>query len=220
MVKCEVQSRSRTDFVDITRDVAEAVRKLGVEHGAVLVFNPHTTAAVTINEGADPDVVRAVLPVRWADPVAALAWVQALAGYRDQADFQLLATGDKRCKNILKGEVLELDALEDCLQRWAQGGSGAGGEDFTPLVEPAERDLRQKITTQLPELMKSEKNGDFASVFGILSGLGPAIDRYFEEVRVNAEEPEIRTLRHVFLREIHGLFSRYADFTAVAAGEK
>nr|MEE4267446.1 secondary thiamine-phosphate synthase enzyme YjbQ [Candidatus Krumholzibacteria bacterium] len=57
MVKCEIQSRGRTDFVDITRDVAEAVRKLGVEHGAVLVFNPHTTAAVTINEGADPDVV-------------------------------------------------------------------------------------------------------------------------------------------------------------------
>jgi glycyl-tRNA synthetase beta chain len=195
------------------------------DHGAVLAeieefVKTRLAGHLADNLGADPDVVRAVLPVRWTDPVAALAWVQALAGYRDQTDFQLLATGDKRCKNILKGEVLELDALEDCLQRWAQGGSGAGGEDFTSLVEPAERDLRQKITAQLPELMNSEKNGDFASVFGILSGLGPDIDRYFEEVRVNAEESEIRALRHVFLREIHGLFSRYADFTAVAPGDK
>lgn len=57
MVKFSVQSRTRTDFVDITGQVAEAVRKLGIEEGAVVVFNPHTTAGITINEGADPDVV-------------------------------------------------------------------------------------------------------------------------------------------------------------------
>ena len=57
MVKFEVQSSSRTDFIDITSQVAEAVRKLAINDGAVVVFNPHTTAGVTINEGADPDVV-------------------------------------------------------------------------------------------------------------------------------------------------------------------
>jgi len=43
-------------MVDITRRVAEAVEKSGVTDGVCHVFIPHTTAGVTINEGADPDV--------------------------------------------------------------------------------------------------------------------------------------------------------------------
>jgi len=52
-----LQTSGRTDFVDLNGLVQEAVAALGLTDGAVLVFNPHTTAAVTINEGADPDVV-------------------------------------------------------------------------------------------------------------------------------------------------------------------
>ncbi len=58
MVEIKLQTSARTDFVDVTRHVQAAVRRLGVDDGAVLVFNPHTTAGVTVNEGADPDVVR------------------------------------------------------------------------------------------------------------------------------------------------------------------
>ncbi|MCD4690964.1 secondary thiamine-phosphate synthase enzyme YjbQ [bacterium] len=53
-----VRTPSRTCFVNVTRDVAEAVRELGLADGAAIVYIPHTTAAVTINESADPDVVR------------------------------------------------------------------------------------------------------------------------------------------------------------------
>ena len=53
-----VRTPSRNCFVNITRDVENVVAKLGVVDGAVLVYVPHTTAAVTINESADPDVVR------------------------------------------------------------------------------------------------------------------------------------------------------------------
>ena len=51
-----VRTRSRTEFCDITRDVAAAAKALGIEDGVVTVFVPHTTAGVTINENADPDV--------------------------------------------------------------------------------------------------------------------------------------------------------------------
>lgn len=51
-----VRTRSRISFVNITRDVQEAVSKLGIEDGVVVVYCPHTTAAITINESADPDV--------------------------------------------------------------------------------------------------------------------------------------------------------------------
>ncbi len=53
-----VRTRSRTSFVDITGDVQAAVTELGITDGAILVYVPHTTAAVTINESADPDVAR------------------------------------------------------------------------------------------------------------------------------------------------------------------
>ncbi|HVH62452.1 MAG TPA: secondary thiamine-phosphate synthase enzyme YjbQ [Candidatus Dormibacteraeota bacterium] len=56
--KFEVSTRRRAQLVDITERVAEAVTKSGVSEGVCYVFIPHTTAGVTINEGADPDVAR------------------------------------------------------------------------------------------------------------------------------------------------------------------
>jgi secondary thiamine-phosphate synthase enzyme len=47
--------------VDVTAQVREAVQHSGVASGIVLVFVPHTTASVTVNENADPDVVTDLL---------------------------------------------------------------------------------------------------------------------------------------------------------------
>ncbi len=51
-----IHTGSRTQFVDITRDVQAAVRRLEIADGFITIFVPHTTAGVTINENADPDV--------------------------------------------------------------------------------------------------------------------------------------------------------------------
>lgn len=51
----------RQNFYNITGKVMEALTKSGVKEGAVLVFCPHTTAGITINENADPDVVKDML---------------------------------------------------------------------------------------------------------------------------------------------------------------
>jgi len=51
-----VRTSARTDLVDITRTVAAVVSKSGVKSGVCYVYVPHTTAAVTINENADPSV--------------------------------------------------------------------------------------------------------------------------------------------------------------------
>jgi secondary thiamine-phosphate synthase enzyme len=58
MREITLQTSGRTDFVDVTGEVQAAVAHLALTEGAVVVFNPHTTPAVTITEGADPDVVR------------------------------------------------------------------------------------------------------------------------------------------------------------------
>jgi secondary thiamine-phosphate synthase enzyme len=52
-----LQTQSRTDFINIDGLVAEVIREAGLTDGVATVFVPHTTAGITINENADPDVL-------------------------------------------------------------------------------------------------------------------------------------------------------------------
>lgn len=61
MYTIDVRSGSRTAMIDITSRVREAVGKSGVQSGLCTLFVPHTTAGITINEKADPDVVTDIL---------------------------------------------------------------------------------------------------------------------------------------------------------------
>ena len=54
-------SAQREDFYNVTPQVREAVAKSGVMSGIAIVYCPHTTAGMTINENADPDVVHDLL---------------------------------------------------------------------------------------------------------------------------------------------------------------
>jgi secondary thiamine-phosphate synthase enzyme len=56
MKKFDISTSSTEAFVDITAKVEEEIRASGVKTGICLVYIPHTTAAVTINENADPTV--------------------------------------------------------------------------------------------------------------------------------------------------------------------
>jgi secondary thiamine-phosphate synthase enzyme len=51
----------REGFTNVTREVARAIAQSGVDEGLCAVYCPHTTAGITINENADPDVVRDLL---------------------------------------------------------------------------------------------------------------------------------------------------------------
>ena len=57
-VQFTLQTSGRSQLIDITSRVREAVTASGIREGLCTIFIPHTTAAVTINENADPDVVR------------------------------------------------------------------------------------------------------------------------------------------------------------------
>ena len=58
LTKLNVRTSEHTQMLDITAQIQAVVRESGVKDGICTVFIPHTTAAVTINENADPDVVR------------------------------------------------------------------------------------------------------------------------------------------------------------------
>jgi len=60
-MQINVKTTAGTQMIDITAEVRAAVRESGIENGLVHVFSMHTTAAVTINENADPDVTTDML---------------------------------------------------------------------------------------------------------------------------------------------------------------
>jgi len=59
--KISVKTPSRTCMIDITGKIQESINKQGLISGVCTVFVPHTTAGITINENADPDVVSDIL---------------------------------------------------------------------------------------------------------------------------------------------------------------
>ncbi len=56
-----VSTRNRTEMVDITSRIQAAVHEAGIQNGDVIVYCPHTTAGITINENADPSVSHDIL---------------------------------------------------------------------------------------------------------------------------------------------------------------
>ncbi|WIV17629.1 secondary thiamine-phosphate synthase enzyme YjbQ [Paenibacillus polygoni] len=59
--KIELNTSKRDEMRDITREVQSYVRKSGIPDGLAVIYTPHTTAGITINENADPDVKHDVL---------------------------------------------------------------------------------------------------------------------------------------------------------------
>jgi secondary thiamine-phosphate synthase enzyme len=63
MMKLTVKSHQQTELIDITADIQLMVEKSGLKSGMCMIFVPHTTAAVTINENADPTVKSDILGI-------------------------------------------------------------------------------------------------------------------------------------------------------------
>jgi len=61
MMEYNIKTKKYQEFINITGIVEEEVRKSGVDSGMAYIFVPHTTAGVTINENADPDVTADII---------------------------------------------------------------------------------------------------------------------------------------------------------------
>jgi len=107
-MRFEVHTTTREQLIDITDSVVEHVRASGVSDGAVLVFCPHTTAGVTINENADPDV-----RIDLVDGLARLA--PRAAGWRHSK-----GNSDGHLKTSLVGPstLVPIDSGALALGRW------------------------------------------------------------------------------------------------------
>jgi secondary thiamine-phosphate synthase enzyme len=108
MSTLSVKTGRRTQLVDVTAHVQKAVASSGVANGICYLYVPHTTAAITINECADPDVAR--------DVEAALDRViPAMGPYRHSE-----GNSDSHVKAVLVGasQIVHVEAGKLMLGRW------------------------------------------------------------------------------------------------------
>jgi secondary thiamine-phosphate synthase enzyme len=79
METLEIRTEGRDQFIDITNKVEAAVARLGLQEGAVIVYVPHTTAGILINEHADPTVAHDIQ----ADLDRLIPWDQPYYRHRE-----------------------------------------------------------------------------------------------------------------------------------------
>ncbi len=128
MQTLSVKTVRRTQLVDVTAQVQKVVASSGVSNGICYLYVPHTTAAITINECADPDVAR--------DVEGALDRLVPAAGpYRHSE-----GNSDSHVKSVLVGasQVIHVEGGKLALGRWQ-------GVFFCEFDGPRERLLQVKV---------------------------------------------------------------------------
>jgi glycyl-tRNA synthetase beta chain len=153
------------------------------------------------SEGADGDLVDAVLAAGMDDLVDAKKRLDALAEVKARPDFLPLAVAFKRVANI---------------QEKAQG-AGAGAVDAELLREPAERELLAEVERVEREAQGLRERRNYAATLQAVASLKPAVDRFFDDVLVMADEPALRDNRLALMRRVGALFADVADFRKIQA---
>lgn len=128
-----VKTARRTHLVDITREVARAVSESGVKDGVCYLYVPHTTAAITINEGDDPDVAR--------DIEATLDRLVPREGSYQHYE----GNADSHVKSTLVGvsQTVPIEGGRLLLGRWQ-------AIFFCEFDGPRQREVRVKIVSDIP----------------------------------------------------------------------
>jgi len=181
--------------------------------------------AVLSREGARGDLVEAVLSASegkgWHDPVDARARLKALERLAASAEtFEPLTTTFKRVSNIVRQARAEGKA----------GEAGLGAVAPALLAEPSEKALFEaaaSVVRDVNEALAGQKNrprsevsaveAAYASATARVAELRPAVDKFFDDVLVMAEDEGIRRNRLALMAEVAGLFAPVADFAKIQA---
>ncbi|MCB1961177.1 MAG: glycine--tRNA ligase subunit beta [Rhodocyclaceae bacterium] len=143
------------------------------------------------------DAVLALNPTRIDQVPARLA---AVTAFRALPEAEALAAANKRITNILK----KADATP-------------GAPDVLLLQEDAEKAVFEQLNALAPQVAAYFDHEDYTEALRVLAGLRSAVDRFFDEVMVMAEEPRVRANRLALLAALAGQMNRVADLSRLSA---
>jgi len=147
--------------------------------------------------GFPVEIVRAATSSGDISPLRARRVAEAIQRIRGSEDFQALAVLFKRVKNIAK----ELPA-----------GAAA---DLGTLTEPAERALVAEVATRRPRIEAAASRSDYRAAFMDIAGLRAAVDRFFTEVFVMADDVQVRNARLTLMADLRDLILHLADISEI-----
>ena len=150
------------------------------------------------DEGIAVDVIQAVLARRPTCPADFDSRVRAVSHFRTLDSAEALAAANKRVSNIL-----------------AKADAAIGEINLTACVEPAEKALAEAVLALRTEVQPLIEQGDYTTVLDKLANLRAPVDSFFDNVMVNAEDPELRQNRLAILNTLQGLFLQVADISVL-----
>lgn len=155
-------------------------------------------------QGARHDLVDAVFALEGQDDLLMIVRrVEALGKFLDTDDGKNLLAGTKRASNIL--------AIEEKKDKRAFDGA----PDASLFVADEEKRLARAIDEVKREAGDAVAREDFASAMAAMAKLRPAVDAFFDKVKVNDDKPEIRENRLKLLNEIRAATRAVADFSKI-----
>ena len=166
----------------------------------IYVFLQRRIAGLLVDEGFSKDVVAAVTIVSVDHIPNVWKRVQALEKLKGAADFEPLAVSFKRVANIMK-----------------KSGQDAGDTVDPGLFEDsAEKDLFNAVSAVKQQVGDCLETGSFDVALTRIASLRGAVDDFFDEVLVMADDEKLRNNRLALLGSIAGLFGLFADFTRIS----
>jgi glycyl-tRNA synthetase beta chain len=153
------------------------------------------------SEDRDADLVEAVLSAGFDDVVDARERLEALAAVKSRPDFVPLAVAFRRVANI----------------REKAGEEGGRPLSRELLSEEAEVHLAAEVERVESEVRALRAQRDWPSVLRAVAALKPAVDRFFDEVLVMAEDAGLRSNRLALMKRVADLFGDVADFRKIQA---
>jgi glycyl-tRNA synthetase beta chain len=177
---------------------------------ASLAFAVERVRYALETRGFSPEIVRAATSGPDVAPLRARRVADALRAMRASEDFQALAVLFKRVKNIAP-------STRASGARAGQGGESepAPGFDRSALTEPAEQALLAELDARRPRIEAAVARSDYRSALGEIAGFRPAVDRFFTDVFVMAEDARLRTARLALLAELRNLILDIADISEI-----
>lgn len=146
----------------------------------------------------DRQAVEAVLAI--APPIHQIpARVVAAQAFAQGPDAASLAAANKRVGNLLKKADTDLSAVNPSL-----------------LTEPAEQALASCIARYQPIAQQQLNSGDYAGALATLAQTRLAVDAFFDDIMVMADDPAVRQNRLALLFQLHGLMNQVADISKLA----
>ncbi|MEQ2352077.1 glycine--tRNA ligase subunit beta [Pseudoalteromonas piscicida] len=151
------------------------------------------------DEGISVDVIQAVLARRPTSPVDFDRRVKAVSHFRTLAEAEALAAANKRVNNILaKNNVASEAAVESSL-----------------LQEEAEQTLAAQVAALTAELAPVYAEGDYQTALTRLASLREAVDNFFDNVMVMADDEAVKANRLALLGQLSKLFLNTADISVL-----